>query len=777
MASFDPTVRNVPVTPKVRLISDFLTDLSTVEEIPHSNQTPEPQEAPAASDIHRSPGGYSNISQATTAYSSLSAAEADDLDAEVITLQLKPLHDAADNVITNIAPMQFKASTLADALMALRQPGNKLSKLFALSEEEFIVHRKHFGGSEYIRADVIENALYKGTSPPTSPSRPRIDELIQKADLATLLVLVVGVDRDNTIAWNAIRRLDKSFPSPFISSFLEPGEDGSSGPLAVGESKLLDKTVRLGIEIRTQLTIMHLSKAAGRGTFDPNEELSIIWSDSVNSDAPNTIRGWETAGLGGQGSGLSEEHQVMVETRINEIRDFFAEDTQSVEHDDIVDLEQLSTYFPWQDFVLEAVDWIRLRNHEISRAIQARGGVDKILRTLEKAIGGTNDPESQTFERTPVKKVATPMKSALKGSTKKSPVQREYVSSIGIRFPRTDSDHRSWSETYKSNWKDIADFNRRVSGGQTATAATGSRAPAATAPELTTAIGGEDDWHPANVYEEMEDVEAGPSTAPARPNRLQQVQLQDERIKENVRRSQTARTSGQPRFIDAQNNAERVEWSQATQQRSSALPQTSQTRRGKRRAQAIEEDEEVEATQDQGFERDERVIDERRRRKAPTAARRDPIQRSPAKRVRIAQSEDADYNPSPQLDSEEEERLATATAVPPSSAIDYSAIKAMAKDFTRLKAPKVQTRTRWTQVEESYLLDAIVEHGCSWARIKDQDKEGVLGGRDQVSLKDKARNMKFDFLKSGVALPENFENVPLKTTQKEKLMELGIDDF
>lgn len=722
--------------------------------------------------MHRSPGGYSNISQATTAYSSLSAADADDLDQDILTLQLKPLHDAADNIIRNIAPLQFQTKALGDSLMALRQPGNKLSKLFALCEEEFSVHRKHFGGSEYIRPDVVEKALYRGTSLPTSPSRPRIDELIQKADLATLLILVVGVDRDNTIAWNAIRRLDKSFPSPFISSFLEPNEDGASGPLGIGESRLLDKTAQLGIAIRTQLTIMHFSKVAERGSFDPDEELLNIWSESTNLNTPNIIRGWEAASLGGKGYRLSENHLTMVESRINEIREFFAEDTQSVEHDDVVDLEQLSSYFPWHDFVVEVVDWIRLRNHEISRAIQGRGGVDKILRALEREIDDTNEPESQPSERTPAKKVATPIKSALKGSAKKSPAQREYVSRKAVEYAEANGDNRSWNDLYKRSWKDIAAFNRRVSGGRTTTAM-GARPPVATAPELITDV---DDWRPTNVDEEMEAVEAGPSTVPVRPNRLEQVEIQDELIKEN-RRSQAASTLGRPRFIDAQNNAERVEWSEATQPRSSALHQTSQTRRGKRPAQAIEEEEEVEATQDVGFEQDQRVIDESRRKQAPIAARRRPIGSPPAKKVRIAQSEDADYNPSPQLDSEEEERLATATSIPPSSTISYGAVKSMAKDFTRLKAPKVQTRTRWTQEEENYLLDAIVEHGCSWARIKDQDSGGVLGARDQVGLKDKARNMKFDFLKSGITLPDNFEKVPLKTSQKETLMELGIYNF
>ena len=51
---------------------------------------------------------------------------------------------------------------------------------------------------------------------------------------------------------------------------------------------------------------------------------------------------------------------------------------------------------------------------------------------------------------------------------------------------------------------------------------------------------------------------------------------------------------------------------------------------------------------------------------------------------------------------------------------------------------------------QTHFLDLITQYGTSWARLKKEDgrdgKTEFLGDRDQVALKDKARNMKLDFL-------------------------------
>ena len=720
--------------------------------------------------IHRSPGGFSNISQATTAFSSLSAAEADDLDKEIVSLELKPLHDSAEDIIKHIAPMHLQLSNLWDTLMLLRQPGNKYSKLYALKEEAFSLHRKHFGSNEYIRPDIVEKTLYQPKSPAASPSRPRVDELIQKADLAILLTILVGLDRENTVAWNVICRLDRNFPLPFISSFYLSESDAPPVVLMVGSSKLLDESAALGISIRTQLTIMHFAKAAERGRFDPEEELLKIWFEPADSNSDEaTIRGWETNTLGGEGSRLSKKHERAVQTRLDDIREFFTQDAQSADSED-VDLEQLSSFFPWQDFVVEALVWIRRRNHEISRAITGRGGVDEILRNLEKEIGETQDPESQTPERALASRSITP-RSALKSSAKKSPAQARYVSNEYVLSTEANDNYSTWNDSYRANWKDLAAYQRRVSGVQPAPA---------TAPATV-----DEGYGPIFVDEQVEDVPAGPSV-PENVDRLTQLQIQDRRNKQILERSQPAATSERNPFVEEQTNEERVERSDSTQARSQALPRTSQPRspvlprtsqlsQGKRPAQVFDEDEDdddQQVTQDEGFEQDLREASNARRQAAPPTKRLRIEEPAPAPRASASTA----AAPRAQLDSDDEALFVSGA---PSASYTYRAVNALAKDYARLAAPRTQARVRWTAAEEDALLAYIRAAGCSWARIKRLDAGGdrALDARDQVALKDKARNMKFDFLRAGVELPENFAAVALNASQKKRLMDMGIEDF
>jgi len=323
-------------------------------------------------------------------------------------------------------------------------------------------------------------------------------------------------------------------------------------------------------------------------------------------------------------------------------------------------------------------------------------------------------------------------------------------------------------------WTDVAEFNRRVSGGKSS----GEKAaqnPPSTALQLVSHADENDDWRPVNVDEEMNDVEAGPSTAvPTARDRLSQVKLHLKQNKENLRRTQARGSSPAPRsFIDPQMNAQRVRWSQGSQVSGVTAPRTSQISRGKR--PVLVDDEDVEVSEDEGFEQDQRTVDvQRKRMEAPTDSRRSIIVHSPKRHRFQEPPRIAEELP----DSEEEEQVAAATARSQVPSSNYREVNEISKNLSRLNPPKPQNRTKWSPLEDDRLISLIQEVGCSWARIKKLDVAAgnILALRDQVALKDKARNMKFDFLKAGVRLPENFEAVPLNARQKAKLRELGVPD-
>lgn len=93
---------------------------------------------------------------------------------------------------------------------------------------------------------------------------------------------------------------------------------------------------------------------------------------------------------------------------------------------------------------------------------------------------------------------------------------------------------------------------------------------------------------------------------------------------------------------------------------------------------------------------------------------------------------------------------------PPPARIQLEAYKAtneVAKMTTAARTKKkVQSRKGWTDLETETLINLIQDHGTSWKVLKDKDLEKVLLHRDQTSLKDKARNIKLDYLKWVISL-------------------------
>lgn len=93
----------------------------------------------------------------------------------------------------------------------------------------------------------------------------------------------------------------------------------------------------------------------------------------------------------------------------------------------------------------------------------------------------------------------------------------------------------------------------------------------------------------------------------------------------------------------------------------------------------------------------------------------------------------------------------------------YKATNEVAKMNTAARTKKkVQTRKAWTDLETETLINLIQDHGTSWKLLKDQDVNKILLDRDQTSLKDKARNIKLDYLKWVIRLPLSL-SLPLYT--------------
>ncbi|KAK4691784.1 hypothetical protein P7C71_g5292, partial [Lecanoromycetidae sp. Uapishka_2] len=134
----------------------------------------------------------------------------------------------------------------------------------------------------------------------------------------------------------------------------------------------------------------------------------------------------------------------------------------------------------------------------------------------------------------------------------------------------------------------------------------------------------------------------------------------------------------------------------------------------------------------------------------------------------------------------------------PSQLEEYRTANDAAKEKKAFELKPVQTRTPWSEEETERLLELIVKHGSSWKLLMQEDEkyeesEGgpLLQKRGQVALKDKARNMKMDYLKSVSLfwiflptlimwcrttrwLPENFDRIPINKLQIDRLKSENI---
>ena len=216
--------------------------------------------------------------------------------------------------------------------------------------------------------------------------------------------------------------------------------------------------------------------------------------------------------------------------------------------------------------------------------------------------------------------------------------------------------------------------------------------------------------------------------------------LSKEKNKENI-----GTKAERPRkLIDRQPGAHKVQWDEDSQ--------ASKAKQASRKRAADDSDD------GDDFQQDQTVPSSSRRRAAPNAQPRDIVResQSPRKRVKGFQSPD---NSSSEEQAEDNSGIGSSRIQgqrqgeshasddeeprpDPSQAAEVARHRTfLASQVNRLP----QRRVAWSQYDEEHLLDLIIAHGCSWSHIEKIAEFEYP--RDQVALKDKARNMKVKFLK------------------------------
>lgn len=263
-----------------------------------------------------------------------------------------------------------------------------------------------------------------------------------------------------------------------------------------------------------------------------------------------------------------------------------------------------------------------------------------------------------------------------------------------------------------------------------------------------------DDWQPPQIEDDPMATEDSRRRVAASIVQHAQI-LAAAQNKENIQGSMASPYASAPRmgsqrpvlgprnlhYTDAQQGAQTVAWSETGF--SQDIPSTS---RAAKRGYVPGEEEEPEPSQDEGFQQDDRNQDIAAKRRAKPGAG----QQRPAKRARMTQNEPEDSAVQDNISAAVNE-FNIANEPPESTLEAYQNSHNRALNMTGSQPKKIQVRKAWTDEETGTLLALIEEHGTSWRLLKEiddgNDGHQMLQGRDQVALKDKARNMKLDFLK------------------------------
>ena len=361
------------------------SDLTVVEEadteIAFGKAPATPQRVdiplPMEQQTFRSPGAISQMS-GTTAISSFSMIEAEFLEPKYMLRHMSKLYESATEFLDHLVPSDGTIQDDLNSIRELLKPDSDFVDDYHDFDENLKVHLKHFKGEEsnYINVRAVHRALF-GSYNDVGAVQSGINSVLCFANILVLAKQMIVSNRSEKGVLDRLRQLDNFFPVPFVHSLVKQGST-----TAVGDSALLGETFSLALELRTQLAVLSLEQSSSDADFEPQEALDAIFLNSEVSNDGDLLRGWNIAALSSENNGLPQDLKEKIVDRYNLLKEFLFTDSQN---GDLVDLEGLSSQFPWEATVLELLTWVRQRRNELSASIDTVGGPAVILANIKQA--------------------------------------------------------------------------------------------------------------------------------------------------------------------------------------------------------------------------------------------------------------------------------------------------------------------------------------------------------------------------------------------------------
>jgi hypothetical protein len=313
------------------------------------------------------------------------------IDAEEAILDLPGLYGTAVRIL-----QLFGQEPMENMQTSLANPGSRLNRKVVNYQVVFESDLQTFGVqglNDFISKEDVHGVLFHPYPAPPINSRLqdwRLDDAFARVNLACLSWQLSGwsrsdgVDGEDGAVWNELAHLDRMFPSHFTSSFVPSGAGQNAFP--PGGSQLLEDTLKLALEIRTQTAIRHLATQQLDEDDLPLKLREIFYRSDPDGAKVETVESMEQRGLIGWdadelGPKLSPRHRKLVLGRIQEIESHLPdEDFQS--SDDY--LATLRNLYPWSGFILQALKWVRLRDAEVSKSIERHGDIQHIIAFIKR---------------------------------------------------------------------------------------------------------------------------------------------------------------------------------------------------------------------------------------------------------------------------------------------------------------------------------------------------------------------------------------------------------
>lgn len=556
------------------------------------------------------------------------------------------------------------------------------------------------------------------------PHRP--DEILYKANLA----YVVGIFAEKLIY--GIDDFDSEEMLQFFSRSLFSKVLRTNERSITGSSSLLKSTFELAIELQTQAYIAKLiDTIADEGDTFPDP--SAILTSTFFMEDGVTLRSWNVSG--GQSDNLTKSQRVAIADRMADIRS----KVQNFETQD-PDLQALEAEFPVTDLIYRFFSWARERNAELGQQMDRTPGgpvgiqeaIDTEITRIKTqhnsgdVISKGNGQVGNSF--------AIPNRPAKARSSKKEELYNTVRASMTTSRPQ--------SSAAASNFTTVTHQNGPTEHGRHS-----NQLPYARAVEFEPALFVGNEIDSQNNADGLEEDSDGYSLRHDEAMALSQAVEQQDQLSNQERypdpTNQFDRITGRTLF-DTQPHAQALQWD--------SPHQPLQIDKGKKRRNEFadqEPDDQIqddELSQDAGFERQHTPAQKPNKRRGRPTRSVQPLEDGPSHNA---------FAPSRLAYDEEGLPLENQTHAEPQAdmtpSLTHQQANILAKQLiAKVKAQRpLRKREPWTEVQTNRLLELIANYGTSWSAIKAMDEThgNILHGRDQVALKDKARNIKLDYLK------------------------------